>query len=72
MTARIEDPIRRVWREENERLTEEFLDRAARSLTCLPAVCLPPSKAVRADVAVVTRHGDWVLVTMSNLFTLRL
>lgn len=60
MTARIEDPIRRVWRAENERLTDEYIAGGG-EITYLPMRCVsPPSKAWIADNGGCYTPWDWV------------
>lgn len=45
MTLRIEDPERKALREENERLTQEFLDRGGEVTVCdYRPVCVPSKK----------------------------
>ena len=49
MTKRIADPTREVWREENERLTQEFLDRGGKVTVYDPQIVCVPSKQFWAD-----------------------
>ena len=49
MTKRIADPDREVWREENERLTQEFLDNGGKVTVYDPQIVCVPSKQFWAD-----------------------
>jgi hypothetical protein len=60
MTARIEDPIRRAWRDENERLTDEYIARGG-EIQVIPMRCVaPPSKAWIADNGGCYTPWGWV------------
>ena len=60
MTARIEDPIRCIWRAENKRLTDEYISRGGK-ITYLPMRCVaPPSKAWIADNGGCYTPWSWV------------
>jgi hypothetical protein len=57
---RIEDPTRRRWREENERLTAEYLARGG-EIEVIPMRCVaPPSKAWIADQGGCYTPWEWV------------
>ena len=60
MTARIEDPIRRAWREEIAKLTDEYIGRGGK-IEVIPMRCVaPPSKAWIADNGGCYTPWDWV------------
>ena len=66
MTARIEDPIRRAWRLENERLTDEYIARGGK-IEVIPMRCVaPPSKAWIADRGGCYTPWEWVFGEFEN------